>query len=136
MHNNLLHLWLRNNQVYSTSTDLDAAKELELWHCRLAHNYRNNIVNMSKNRAAIGLPDFGEALQKQRTSQDVIKCISCSLGKQARMSFPRRSKPRATKIGERIHIDMCGPVDVSTLAGSKYFVLLKDELLTLDSYIS
>lgn len=35
--------------------------------------------------------------------------------------------PRASKVGERLHIDMGGPIDTPPIGGYRHFVLLKDE---------
>lgn len=130
MRGDLLHLWLKNNEeefAEANLTVIDKETELDLWHRRLAHNNFINVENMSKFGSVKGLPNLVGALQKSGTSIQTIKCISCKLGKQPRKHFPRRSQPRATVVGERLHIDMCGPIPVATIAGAKHFVLLKDE---------
>lgn len=119
----LLHLWLKNNELGLTMETCIAEssdhkkKELTLWHERLVHNNLANIEDMSKLNSVIGLPDLSGSNQKEDTSNDKIKCVSCNLGKQHRKTFPERMQPRATKIGQRLHIDMCGPIGVATLGG-------------------
>lgn len=53
-------------------------------------------------------------------------CDSCMLGKQHRLSF-NKSRSRKTRVGELVHADLCGPMSVDSVGGSKYFLLLKDD---------
>ena len=47
----------------------------------------------------------------------------CLLGKHFKKSFPRKSNSRAEKPLELIHIDICGPIKLSSLGKSNYFLL-------------
>lgn len=44
--------------------------------------------------------------------------------------MPRASHPRAKVVGERVHVDICGPVGATTLQAKQYFILFKDEYST------
>lgn len=48
------------------------------------------------------------------------------MGKHHRSSF-KRSENRATKAGELVHADVCGPIQETSIGGSRYFVLFKDD---------
>lgn len=63
--------------------------------------------------------------------RQVINCEPCILGKQSRMHFPSSQRQRASDVGHRLHVDICGPLRVESLAKSKYIVLFKDEFSTL-----
>lgn len=52
-------------------------------------------------------------------------CDGCALGKSHRLPYCSRLI-RANVVGYIIRTDVCGPMPVATLAGSKYFVLFKD----------
>ena len=44
-----------------------------------------------------------------------------------RSSFSSQSSYRAQKPLELIHADLCGPIELETLGGSQYFLLLVDD---------
>lgn len=48
-------------------------------------------------------------------------------GKQSRNSFQSQVQPRAENILGVIHSDMCGPFEVPSLGGNKYFITFVDE---------
>lgn len=54
-------------------------------------------------------------------------CESCQFGKQHRLPFKPRNSTRENEVGEFIHADLCGPMSESSIGGSKYFLLLKDD---------
>ena len=45
-------------------------------------------------------------------------CHGCLTGKQARFPFPSKSSYRVEAILELVHMDLCGPITPSTLAGN------------------
>ena len=53
-------------------------------------------------------------------------CAECKLGKQTRLSFVP-SRTVTSKIGELVHTDVCGPMEVQSIGGSRYFLLFKDD---------
>ena len=54
-------------------------------------------------------------------------CHECVHSKQTRTSFPSQSSYRAQKPLELIHGDLCGPIELVTLGGSKYFLVLVND---------
>ncbi|KRZ82363.1 Retrovirus-related Pol polyprotein from transposon TNT 1-94, partial [Trichinella sp. T8] len=53
-------------------------------------------------------------------------CTGCVLGKHHREGFHSR-KYRPSAPGKLIHVDLCGPMHVTSLGGSKYFLVFKDD---------
>lgn len=53
-------------------------------------------------------------------------CEACVMGKQHRLPFPK-SKNKAGKVGELVHTDVVGKMHETSLGGSKYFLLFKDD---------
>lgn len=53
-------------------------------------------------------------------------CDGCASGKQHRLSFSLREE-KSTACGEIIHADVCGPMEVNSLGGKRYFVMFKDD---------
>lgn len=111
------------NALVSNSTS-----ELKLWHKRLAHVNQQTIQEMMKYKSVDGLSTIAEEeFKKSNTSICSVDCEPCILGKQHRKHFPSSSKDRASQVGQRIHVDICGPIGEPTISGSKYFILFKDE---------
>ena len=54
-------------------------------------------------------------------------CEPCVLGKMQRASFPKKSETRAHDPLELVHTDVCGPIQVPSIGGSKYFVTFTDD---------
>lgn len=61
------------------------------------------------------------------TNSDHLFCEACQLGKLHRKPFKPNLHPHATKPGEIIHSDLCGKMPQSSLGGSNYFVIFKDD---------
>lgn len=49
----------------------------------------------------------------------------CMYGKKRWLPF--KMGERTIEIGQQIHTDVCGPMETSTVSGSRYFVTFKDE---------
>lgn len=91
----------------------------KLWHSRLIHADLESIRQLSGRDLVTGL-DLRDA---KRSTQDCEGCI-----KENQYKSVMRSKPfRATKTGEVIHSDVCGPISVDSIGGSRYFVTFIDE---------
>lgn len=90
-----------------------------LWHRRLAH-INSQDMNKMKNGIVEGLSYDG--------SFDITKaeCTTCCEGKQMRLPFSHVGE-RSTKSCHRIHSDLCGPMEVNSLNGSRYFMLFVDD---------
>ena len=54
-------------------------------------------------------------------------CEVCAKAKAARQPFPKESKTRATKYGERVHWDLWGPATVKSLNGHFYVAARIDD---------
>ncbi|MCI13909.1 copia-type polyprotein, partial [Trifolium medium] len=54
-------------------------------------------------------------------------CQVCMIGKQSRKSFKSELPSRASNLLEVIHSDVCGPFEVPSLGGNKYFISFVDE---------
>lgn len=88
----------------------------ELWHRRLGHLNYQKIAKLSKDPATgINLSRFEEK-----------SCVPCIKGKITKKPFPKDGK-RASEILEVIHSDLCGPMETTSLGGSKYFMTLIDD---------
>ena len=54
-------------------------------------------------------------------------CDACAKAKSARQPFPKESKTRATKYGERVHWNLWGPASVKSLNGHHYVAARIDD---------
>ena len=54
-------------------------------------------------------------------------CSSCAFGNQHRASFRLEATHQATHILELIHVDLAGPMEVLSLGGLCYYMLLVDD---------
>lgn len=83
------------------------------WHKTLAHQNLRHVKNvLERNNIEI--------------KEDTSFCSSCVQGKHHRDPFPI-STSRSNEICAIIHVDLCGPMEVSSLNGSRYLFLLKDD---------
>ena len=58
-----------------------------------------------------------------------LECIDCKHGNIKRAPFPHTSDSRfhASRILERLHVDVAGPVEVPSLGGNRYVLFLRDD---------
>jgi len=95
------------------------AVSAEVWHRRFGHlNYRD--LNSMKNGLVNGL-EFKGSMTKSEAL-----CEVCCEGKQSRLPFSHKGN-RADYPLEVIHGDLCGPMEVTSLGGSRYFMVLEDD---------
>ena len=66
-----------------------------------------------------------EGLPRIRIPYQICPC--CMAGQQHRERFPRKSETRADKPGQRIHSDLIGPMQVTSLGGSRYTLVFTDD---------
>lgn len=121
--NRLLATATESNGLYQLDTSNDhaqivsSAPSFDLWHRRFAHlGYKT--LKLLKDGMVRGLVTQGE-----QTSV----CMHCAKGKQHGDPFPRRSRKRAKDILDLIHSDLCGPFEVPSLGGAKYFLTFIDD---------
>ncbi|MDQ9786240.1 integrase catalytic domain-containing protein, partial [Serratia marcescens] len=54
-------------------------------------------------------------------------CSACQLGKQTRASFPSKGNIQSNRIFELIHMDLFGPIPITSLGGNKYCLVVIDD---------
>lgn len=79
-----------------------------IWHRRLAHASSSKL----------------NLLLKQKI--ETMDCATCAKGKHARKPFNHTGQ-RAKEMLELIHSDVCGPMSINSIGGSKYFVTFIDD---------
>lgn len=89
-----------------------------LWHRRFGH------IGMDATRATL-MKNYVKGVQFDGPFiQD--HCIPCLVGKSPQRSYTYNGH-RATKIGELLHMDLCGPFPVQAPRGEKYFFNILDD---------
>ena len=86
----------------------------ELWHKRLAHIHYRALPTLGK--MVTCLPE----IQVQHNGV----CRGCALGKNVKGSF-LSSDNRSKGILDLVHLDLCGPMTVSSLSGYLYYVIFR-----------
>ncbi|CAJ2645977.1 unnamed protein product [Trifolium pratense] len=127
MKNLVLMCSLSNNRTYRckiSSVDMmcmstTVIDEVEaLWHKRYGHlNYRS-LNDLNSKELVYGLPKF-------KTKKSI--CEICVKSKHSRKPFVAEMPKRASGVLQVIHSDICGPFEVASLGGSKYFITFVDE---------
>lgn len=102
--------------------------EITLWHQRMGHVNDKYLLNTAK--AVIGLDKLINVKISPKQVGETVKCIGCSYGKQAKKPTPSRTTDQATEIGQRLHLDIGGPVGTTAIGNYKYYILYKDEFTT------
>lgn len=121
---NLYHLDIRPIRPVQLKSQVNlasaAAQTMHVWHQRLAHVNVKCIEQMASNQLVDGL-------KLVNTKEGSSLCEGFMYGKQHRQSFPTDGRTRATRIGELIHSDVCGPMSVPSPGGARFYVLFKDD---------
>ena len=90
-----------------------------LWHRRLAHANMDSLSKLSKRKLVKGLPKIDYAKGEV--------CNACAQAKQVKSSFKPKNVVSTTRPLELIHMDLFGPIDVSSLGGSNYVFVIVDD---------
>ncbi|KAJ9566817.1 LOW QUALITY PROTEIN: hypothetical protein OSB04_002783 [Centaurea solstitialis] len=90
-----------------------------LWHKRLSHLNFKTINQLCINNLVVGLPDFRYT--------KVSLCSTCEKGKQTRASFKSKQISSISSPLQLLHMDLFGPVNVQSIAGKKYTLVIVDE---------
>lgn len=115
---NLINDTYRLNINYSKIFAMSAKAEslTHLWHQRLGHLNYNDVHK---------LPNCTTGVQLSSQKEKYV-CISCLEGKQTRQSFPSNGS-RASGLLELVHTDVCGPIQVASIGGARYFTTFIDD---------
>ncbi|KFD60695.1 hypothetical protein M514_27126 [Trichuris suis] len=89
----------------------------DLWHRQLGHLSRGS-MKLLLNGMVTGIP---------KNSVSNIDCVTCVKGKQCRLSFPKLHGKRATNLLDIVHSGICGPTQVRSFGGARYFISFIDD---------
>nr|GEY49108.1 retrovirus-related Pol polyprotein from transposon TNT 1-94 [Tanacetum cinerariifolium] len=94
-----------------------------LWHRRLSHLNFNYINLLLKKDIVIGLP-------KLKYVKDQL-CSSCELSRAKRSSFKSKAISSSKGRLNLLHLDLCGPMRVSSINGKKYILKSSSPVITV-----
>ncbi|XP_021825771.1 uncharacterized protein LOC110766715 [Prunus avium] len=92
---------------------------LDLWHQRLGHMNYQDLIKLSKCESVRGLPN----LSGRREGV----CEGCQLGKETKNPHKTTNSISTSKTLELMHMDLVGPIQVASLGGKKYILVLVDD---------
>ena len=90
----------------------------QTWHKRLGYLNTRSLLQLKEQEMVHGLPH----LEDSKTV-----CEGCMLSKQHRDEFPKEYAWRAKFPLELVHTDICGPMQIASNAGNKYFILFTND---------
>ena len=115
---NTFKLMIRLRESENNVANVVKVDTLSDWHKRLAHVNVYKIIQMSNDGI---LPKI-----KIDYEPSQFVCEGCIKGKMHRKSF-KSVTPRDVEIGEALHCDLQGPINIPSLNGSKLALVIKDE---------
>lgn len=106
---------IKENDKYSLMTQ---KRETALdWHKKMGHPSLK-VLKM--------LPEVADGVKLQKVDDLPKNCETCIAAKQNRLPF-KNQRTQATRLLERIHTDVCGPLENDTWDGKKYILTLLDD---------
>ncbi|PWA82283.1 ribonuclease H-like domain-containing protein [Artemisia annua] len=121
-HNDVYSIDMKNIISSEKATCLIAKATLEeahLWHRRLGHVNFKNINKLVKGNLVRGLPS--------KTFKTDHSCLACKKGKQHKASCKKLGERTVREPLELLHMDLFGPVSVSSLNKKKYCLVVTDD---------
>ena len=92
---------------------------LNQFHCHMGHISPTVAKCLVKENIITGL--------KLDMSSESMFCMACAKAKPTQVPVPKEwSSPRATKLGDKVHLDIWGPSTPESYNGHKYFVAFTD----------
>ena len=105
-------------QAYPAFTFPKTLHNSTLWHRRFGHLGMDATREVLTKDYATGIQYTGPFVHDQ--------CVACIVGKSPQHSYSHNGR-RASKVGELIHMDMCGPYPVKTPDGKQHFFVILDD---------
>ena len=122
---NGLYLFKSDPNQMKAFAMMTKAEMHDLWHARLCHPGSITMFRLAKSSALTGIEDAKSAIGAPPSS----RCKQCVKGKMSRPSFAE-SKPdvvRASRPLMTVHSDLHGPIEVPSLSGALYTLVIVDE---------
>ena len=119
----------RRNDLYVLGVELDpdaprelmkefCTLEIDMWHHRFCHVGNSTIKKLAEANRVIGLND---------AKMDRHTCEACCIGKATKTACATLKSRQSREVCELIHSDLCGPMPVKSIGGSRYFITFTDD---------
>ena len=115
-------LWVIEEKGTDYSFLAKHLESAEIWHRRFCHAGYENLARLAEGNLVKGMH---VSAAKFREKVDTV-CEPCVQGKQTRLPFSD-SDSRSKQPCELVHMDVCGPMPVTSTGGSKYFCTFLDD---------
>lgn len=115
------NIYILDIQIPARACDAREARTEEGWHRVLGHPGITEIRNQRKG-CTLGFKVVG--------GPTIEECGDCQTGKAHQVSHPPSNRERAVEVLERTHIDLVSPVNPTSLGGTRFFLLARDEFST------
>lgn len=92
---------------------------IHVWHRRLGHRDVQAIEKIVRD-------DLGTGLKLEKCTVK-SECGVCCESKMARAPFPKKSASISSAVGDLVHTDLCGPLEVATPRGNRYLMTMVDD---------
>jgi len=109
-----IELNVMEHKCYATAVSRDEW----LWHYRLGHLNFRDLKSMQKYGMVSGLPEIHVPTEV---------CEECVQAKQHRNNFSKNAGSKTKNVLEVVYSDVCGPIQVESTGGNKYFVTFIDD---------
>ena len=113
-----------NSKLYMVNTEeyahiATAKPSMEQWHCRFGHLNFGYVNKLAQGKLVEGM-NYSNGKVNQ-------ECEACAQAKMHRIPFPKQSTKKTSQPLELIHSDLCGPMNVDSIGGSKYVLTFTDD---------
>lgn len=115
--NDIWRMFFRVTKSHNIEEANMTTTDLRMWHERLGHVDKHVIRELIRKGLVTGV---------SMMDKSGFTCEMCHLGKAHRLPFQNRNTVVSNKPGEVIHTDVCGPMSVESIGGSRYYLLFKD----------
>ena len=119
------NLYIYNDQTLLLNDTEQECNETTLWHYRFGHGALPAIIKLKKLNAVIGV----DMMNIKENELNTI-CKSCLYGKAHRNAFGDHQHHPVTRVLERVHSDVCGPIScmsVNNTPMKRYVLTFTDQ---------
>jgi hypothetical protein len=92
---------------------------LKIWHARMAHSSYTYLEKALSQNLVKPIPGLLDKMKAKIVDQF---CIDCEKGKAHKKQGSGGTRSRSVEFGRKFHLDLFGPVSVSSKRGNKYFI--------------
>ena len=112
---NNLYVYSEKNAVFILNTLAPAVN----WHNRFGHLNFQDLELLSEKKLVHGM--------HIENMHEKINCDTCNQAKLCSLPFPQKAHRVTKAVPELVHTDVCGPMNVKSIAGNRYFVTFIDD---------